>query len=293
MKVHLVDGTFELFRCFHGAPRHQQDGREVGAVRDLLHTLLSLLKGDDVTHVAVAFDALPTPRGPGSTPGELIRAQAPLAFDAVRALGIALWPMVRYQADDALATGAALFRDAPEVTQVVLCTTDTDLFQCIRGQQVVVLDRIHRTTLDERGFVSRYGITPGQMPDYMALAGAPTKGIPGVKGWGPASTAKALTQYGTLEAIPLDAEWQVQVRGAAKLRSALDAQYQEAVLVKALATLYDNLPVPVQLDDLRWRSVQHDALAEIMAAVDAQDLQPRLDRWPAFQKSDAPGLSAP
>lgn len=283
MKVHLVDGTFELFRCFHGAPRHKVDGREVGAVRGLLHTLLSLLKADDVTHVAVAFDALPSPRGPAQTDGDMIRAQAPLAFDAVRALGIALWPMVRYQADDALATGAARFRDHPAVSQVVLCTTDTDLFQCIVGDTVVVLDRIRKSVLDEAGFNERYGISPGQMPDFMALAGAPTKGIPGVKGWGRASTARALTHYGALEHIPTDTSWDIPIRNEAKLRAALAGQSREAAIVKALATLCDDLPIGDNLDEIQWNGVQHASLAEIIGAVEAADLQPRLERWPAYR----------
>ena len=152
-KVHLVDGTFELFRCFHGAPRHANaGGEEVGAVRGLLHTLLSLLKSQragiedpDPIHAAVAFDPLPAARGPASDdPGTLIRRQSALAMEAVRALGIPLWPMVRFQADDALATGARVLREDIDVDQVVLCTTDTDLFQCIRGRRVVVLDRIRK-----------------------------------------------------------------------------------------------------------------------------------------------------
>ena len=252
-------------------------------MRGLLHTLLSLLKGDDVTHVAVAFDALPSPRGPARTDGDLIRAQAPLAFNAIRALGIALWPMVRYQADDALATGAARFREDPDVSQAVLCTTDTDLFQCITGDTVVVLDRIRKSVLDEAGFTARYGIRPAQMHDFMALAGAPTKGIPGVKGWGPASTARALTHYGALEHIPTVSPWDVAIRNEKRLRGALAGQAREAAIVKALATLYDDLPIGDNLDDLRWRSVQHTSLAEIIATVEAHDLQPRLERWPAYR----------
>ena len=258
----------------------------MGAVRGLLHTLLSLLKADDVTHVAVAFDALPAPRGPAQTDSELIRAQAPLAFDAVRALGIPLWPMVRYQADDALATGAARFKDQPGVTQVVLCTTDTALFQCIDADRVVVFDRIKKSVLDEPGFVARYAIRPDQMPDYMALAGAPTKGIPGVKGWGPSSTARVLARYDRLENIPFTEPWDIAVRNEANLRANLGAQAREADIVKALATLYSDLPIPGELGelgDLRWSGVQHDALAEIMAVVEADDLQPHLDRWPAYR----------
>ena len=186
VQVHLVDGTFELFRCFHGAPRHvNAKGEEVGAVRGLLHTLLSLLKADDSSHVAVAFDALPAVRGPvKDEPGILIRRQAPLAMDAVRALGIPVWPMVRFQADDALATGARVLSEDAAVTRVLLCTSDTDLFQCIRGERVVVLNRITKTITDEAAFRDRYGVVPSQLPDYLALVGAPAKGLPGVPRWG-------------------------------------------------------------------------------------------------------------
>lgn len=221
-QVHLVDGTFELFRCFHGAPRHANaGGEEVGAVRGLLHTLLSLLKGlkahiDDETpaYVAVAFDPLPAARGGSATePGTLIRRQSALALDAVRALGIPLWPMVRFQADDALATGACRLGADAQVDQVVICTTDTDLFQCIRDRRVVVLDRIRRATTDEARFRERYGIAPRQFPDYLALVGAPAKGLPGIPGWGAKSAASMLTAHGRIEDFPPDRrEWQVVPR---------------------------------------------------------------------------------
>ena len=281
-KVHLVDGTFELFRCFHGAPRHTNaQGEEVGAVRGLLHTLLSLLKGDDVSHVAVAFDALPAARGPMSDePGLLIRRQAPLALEAVRALGIRLWPMVRFQADDALATGARVLRDDPGVGQVVLCTTDTDLFQCIRGERVVVLDRIRKRVTNEAVFRSRYGIAPWQFPDYLALVGAPAKGLPGVPRWGRRTTAAMLGRYGVIEDIPADAaDWEPRVAGKVRLADELVARRDEALLVKRLATLRDDLPIDCSLSALAWQSLDEPRLADVVARAEATDLWPRIERW--------------
>ena len=145
-------------------------------------------------------------RGASDEPSTLIRRQAPLALEAVRALGIRLWPMVRFQADDGLATGARALRDNDAVDQVVLCTTDTDLFQCIRGSKVVVLDRIRSATTDEATFRSRYGIAPWQLPDYLALVGAPAKGLPGVPGWGPKTAATMLSHYDSVDQLPTDAD---------------------------------------------------------------------------------------
>ena len=283
VKVHLVDGTFELFRCFHGAPRHTNArGEEVGAVRGLLHTLLSLLKADDVSHLAVAFDALPAaPRATGpAEPGLLIRRQAALALEAVRALGIRLWPMVRFQADDALATGARVLRGNSAVDQVVLCTTDTDLFQCIRGDRVVVLDRIRKHITDEAAFRSRYGVAPTQFPDYLALVGAPSKGLPGVPGWGPRTSAAMLDCYATVEGIPADAtDWVPKLAGKARLADELRERRDEALLVKRLATLRDDLPIDCSLGALAWRSLDESRLRRVVARAEASDLWPRIERW--------------
>ena len=287
-KVYLVDGTFELFRCFHGAPRHTNaDGEEVGAVRGLLHTLLSLLKGlkariDDTApaYVAVAFDPLPAGRGgPTEDPGTLIRRQSALALDAVRALGIRLWPMVRFQADDALATGAHSLRGDATVSQVVICTTDTDLFQCIRGSQVVVLDRIRGTVTDEARFRNRFGIAPWQFADYLALVGAPAKGLPGVPGWGPKSTARMLAAHGRIEDFPPDgAEWQGVPRGG-HLAAEFSARRDEALLVKRLATLRDDLPLDCSLHALEWRGLDAERLCRVTEKAEANDLVERIERW--------------
>ena len=286
-KVYLVDGTFELFRCFHGAPRHTNaDGEEVGAVRGLLHTLLSLLKGakarlDDATSafVAVAFDPLPAARGgPTTDPGTLIRRQSPLALDAVRALGIPLWPMVRFQADDALATGARRLGADDDVDQVVICTTDTDLFQCIRGERVVVLDRIRKTSTDEARFRKRYGIAPWQFPDYLALVGAPAKGLPGIPGWGPKSAAGMLEAHGRIEDFPATDGWTGLPRRR-RLAAEFVARRDEALLVKRLATLRDDLPLDCSLAALAWRGLDDERLRGVVAKAEADDLWKRIERW--------------
>ena len=291
-KVHLVDGTFELFRCFHGAPRHTNaDGEEVGAVRGLLHTLLSLLKGagalpsgrdnGDRAYVAVAFDPLPAVRGPStSDPGTLIRRQSALALDAVRALGIPLWPMVRFQADDALATGARILSEDRAVDEVVLCTTDTDLFQCIRGERVVVLDRIRDVVTNEHAFRARYGIAPRQLPDYLALVGAPAKGLPGVPRWGPKSAAAMLAAYPGIEDFPTDVRnWRPAMAGKSRLASELAARRDEATLVKRLATLRDDLPIDCSLPALEWRGLDDGRLGRVVVRAEADDIWPRIERW--------------
>ena len=282
VQVHLVDGTFELFRCFHGAPRHvNATGEEVGAVRGLLHTLLSLLKADDSSHVAVAFDALPAARGPvKDEPGILIRRQAPLALDAVRALGIHVWPMVRFQADDALATGARVLGEDAAVERVLLCTSDTDLFQCIRGERVVVLNRITKATIDEAAFRDRYGVAPTQLPDYLALVGAPAKGLPGVPRWGPRTATAMLQRYAAIERIPENpADWEPMVAGKARLAAELLARRDEALLVKRLATLRDDLPIDCSLGTLAWRALDEPRLRRVVARAEASDLWPRVERW--------------
>lgn len=273
MKVHLVDGTFELFRCFFGAPRAvAADGREVGAARALLSTLVALLRAPDVSHVAVAFDAMASAgRGePGARDSDRLRAQAGLARDVVRALGIALWPMVRFEADDALATGALLYRDAPGVDQVVICTTDNDLVQCVRGERVVLLDRIHDRVTDEPAVRDRFGIPPETYPDLLALVGAPAKGVPGVPRWGPRSAAAVLRRYRRLEEIPADAAaWDVDVRGARGLAESLERRRREATLVRDLVTLRTHVPLSDGVADLAWRGARRDELTALVEAIGA------------------------
>ncbi|HSN90240.1 MAG TPA: 5'-3' exonuclease H3TH domain-containing protein [Anaeromyxobacteraceae bacterium] len=263
MKVHLVDGTYELFRAHFGAPAATgPGGREVGATRGLLRSLRALLREDGVTHVAVAFDHVIESFRNRLFPGyktadgvpEALLAQFPLAERAAGALGLVVWPMVELEADDALATAAARLAAMPEVEQVLLCTPDKDLAQCVRGRRVVALDRMRRRILDEDGVRERFGVGPGSIPDWLALVGDAADGIPGLPRWGERSASRVLGRYGRLESIPDDAgAWEVEVRGAAGLAASLRAHREEAALYRTLAALRTDAPLEEGLDDLRWR----------------------------------------
>jgi 5'-3' exonuclease len=289
MKVHLIDGTFELFRCFHGAPRAQlPDGREVGAVRAFLATLVSLLRRRDVTHVALAFDAgIVGARGAGGRPTaaetatELLQRQYGLATEVVRALRVVLWPMAkRFQADDALATAASRFRDAPGVEQVVICTTDNDLAQCVVGTRVVLLDRIRDRVTDEAAVLEKFGVPPGRIPAYHALVGDVSDGLPGIRGWGAKSTAALLNRYGTLEAIPDDAtEWDVRPRGAERLAASLRELRNEATLYRDLSILRTDVPLVEQtIGELEWPGPDAERLRAVAELLDVPEIPERLTR---------------
>jgi 5'-3' exonuclease len=277
VSLYLVDGTFELFRCFHGAPRHRIGGQEVGAVRGLLWTLVSLLRTPDLTHVALAFDRMPRPRPGDAGADALIRGQASLAADVVRALGIVFWPAVRWQADDLLATGAA--RYAAEVDRLVLCSTDKDLSQCVRGQRVVLLDRIRKRETDEDGVRERFGVAPAQMPDWFALVGDPSDGLAGLPGWGPKAAGAVLTAHGRVEDIPLDpARWGVTLRGAERLAAVLAERRDEAILYRDLSILRTDLPLPQTLADLSWRGA-HASLRALARDLEVEDALDAVPRW--------------
>ena len=279
--VHLVDGTFELFRCFHGAPRATTPaGREVGAARGFLATIAALLHHPDVSHVAVALDSAVSPPGRGSSAEDLIASQNELAADAVRALGVPLWPAGRYQADELIATAAARFPDDPGVDRVVICSTDNDFNQCVRGDRVVVLDRIRDVVTDEATVRERYGVEPRQLPDLFALVGDRSDGLPGVTGWGVRSAAALLGEYGTVDRIPLDeSAWTVTVRGAARLGAALRDRREEALLCRDLAELRTDLPLRQTADDLRWRGAHRASLESLSATLDDRSVLERIDRW--------------
>jgi 5'-3' exonuclease len=281
--VHLVDGTFELFRCFHGAPRADgPDGTEVGACRGLLATLVSLLVRQEVTHIAVAFDSVVAPaKRPGPPTAEaLIGAQQPLAADVVRALGIPVWPGGRYQADDVLASGAARLEPDERVTKVVLCTNDNDLAQCVRGDRIVLLDRIRGIVTDEARVLERFGVRPQQIPDLFALIGDRSDGLAGVPGWGPKSAAAVLARYGTVADVPLDhTTWDVTVRGAAGLAASLAERRDEALLTRELSVRHADLPVPATLDVLKWRGAHRDKVAALVARLGDDSVVERIPRW--------------
>jgi 5'-3' exonuclease len=291
MKLHLVDGTYELFRAFFGAPPAEDAwGRPVGAVRGLLSTLLALLREPDVTHVACAFDHVIESfrnqlfagykTGEGMEPDLL--AQFHPAEDAVKALGIVVWPMVEFEADDALATAAFHLRDAPGVEQVVICSPDKDLSQCVVGRSVVCRDRRRRTERDEAGVLARFGVKPASMPDWLALVGDSADGIPGIPGWGEKSAAAVLARWGTIDAIPDDpAVWGVELRSRERLAAALSGRREDARLYRRLATLRTDVPLAEGLAELEWKGARRGALEALCREIDMAELLPRVPSWQA------------
>jgi len=289
MNVHLVDGTYELFRAFYGAPPAQDDaGRPVGAVRGLLATLLALLREPGVTHVACAFDHVIESfrnelfdgykTGEGIDPDLLAQFQP--AERATAALGLVVWPMVEFEADDALATAAFRLRDAPGVEQVVICSPDKDLAQCVVGRRVVCRDRRRGSERDEAGVVERFGVLPASIPDWLALVGDSADGIPGIPGWGEKSAAAVLHRYRGLEKIPDDAtSWEVELRGRDRLAASLRRHRDEAVLYRRLATLRTDVPLPEELEDLEWRGAPRGDLEPLCATIGADDLLTRVSSW--------------
>jgi 5'-3' exonuclease len=286
VKVHLVDGTYELFRAHFGAPAAAgPGGTEVGATRGLLRSLRALLREEGVTHVAVAFDHVvesfrnrlfPGYKTADGVPRELL-SQFPLAEQAARALGLVVWPMVEFEADDALATAAARFAELPEVEQVLVCTPDKDLAQCVRGRRVVGLDRMRGRRLDEEAVRARFGVSPASIPDWLALVGDSADGIPGVPRWGERSASALLARYGHLEAIPASAgDWDVAVRGAASLAGSFREHRSEADLYRTLATLRVDVPLAESLDDLRWRGPLRDELEALGVTLGDPRLADRL-----------------
>jgi 5'-3' exonuclease len=266
MRLHLVDGTFELFRA-HFSRRPGQagpDGRDLKATVGLASSLLALLHdpAESVTHLAIAFDhpirsfrndlfaGYKTEEG---VPPELL-AQLDEAEAAARALGLVTWPMSEFEADDALATAAARFRG--EVEQVRILTPDKDLGQCLSGAAVVQVDRVRDRVIDEADLLARRGLRPASVPDFLALVGDAADGIPGLPGFGEKSAALLLGDFGHLESIPRDpAAWPPGLRGADRLATALTAGWEEALLYRRLATLVTTVPLAESLDDLRWRGL--------------------------------------
>jgi 5'-3' exonuclease len=285
MKVHLVDGTYELFRHFFGAPPHRNAaGDEVAAVRGVVSSVLQLL-GEGATHVGVATDhvieSFRNDLWPGYKTGagvdpELWSQAWPLE-EALAALGVVVWPMVELEADDALASGAVVADDDTDVEQVVICTPDKDLGQCVRGTRIVQLDRRKDVVIDEGGIVAKFGVGPASIPDYLALVGDSADGFPGLAGWGAKSAAAVLARWIHVEDIPPDpGDWEITVRGAAKLAATLQASQDDAVLFKELATLRIDRSLLGSVEDLRWRGPTGE-FARICAALDAPGLERRAE----------------
>ena len=268
MKVHLVDGTYELFRSYFALPPIQApDGRPVGGVRGIVQSLLYLLREDQVTHVGCAFDHVVKSfrndmfdgykTGDG-TPEDLL-AQFELAERAVESLGILTWPMIEYEADDAIATATAYCTGLTEVEQVVICSPDKDLAQMVQGDSVVCYDRRRETVMGEAGVIEKFGVFPGSIPDLLALTGDAADGIPGIPKWGAKTSAQLLAQYGHIEDIPHDAaDWEVKVRGAAAAAESLNAYASEARLYKDLTTLRTDVPIDASLAALEWKGVDRE-----------------------------------
>ena len=291
MDIHLVDATYELFRAYH-APRppvHGRDGMSLGAVAGLVETLLFLLRREGATHVGCAHDrvirSFRNDLGPGykteaGVPADLL-AQFPVAEEAIRALGLVLWPMVEVEADDALATAAARFSGAPGVERVVICTVDKDLAQCVRDGRVVLRDRRRQVTYDEAAVVERWGVPPAAIPDYLALVGDAADGFPGLPGFGPRTAAALLARFGRLEAIPGEASsWDVPVRGPERLAATLRERRADAFLFRHLATLRTDVDLGERdPGDLLWRGTPRTAWAEFCGRWELPSLDRRPHRW--------------
>ncbi|HEY4182312.1 MAG TPA: 5'-3' exonuclease H3TH domain-containing protein [Kofleriaceae bacterium] len=272
MRVHLFDGTYELFRAWFGAPPAQHNGKEVGATRVALMSLARLLEKKIVTHAGVAYDhvieSFRNDLFPGYKTGEGIDerlfAQFPMAERAAEALGLRMWPMVEFEADDAIGTAAAACAADPSVDQVVIAAVDKDMCQCVIGKRVVCWDRWKDVTLDEEGVIAKHGVSPASIPDLLALVGDTADGIPGITGWGKSSAAKVLTAYKTVAAIPDDpSKWSVSVRGADRLATELRAEREAVALYRVLATLRIDCPIKCTPADLEWKGPDETKLAAV------------------------------
>jgi 5'-3' exonuclease len=261
MEVFLIDGTYELFRHYYAVPSaRDEQGREVGAVRAVLASVLGMIKGG-ATHIAVATDhvieSFRNQLWPGYKTSEGVEpellAQFPLLEEVLSAAGVVVWPMVEFEADDALAAGAAAAEKDARVERVVICTPDKDLAQCVRGTRVVQLNRRTRVTIDEQGVMQKYGVLPVSIPDYLALVGDSADGYPGLAGWGAKSSAAVLAKFGHLEAIPKDCrDWHVNATNAGALADTLRREWDNALLFRKLATLRTDIPLFDDVEELRW-----------------------------------------
>jgi 5'-3' exonuclease len=289
VKLHLIDGTYELFRSYFGAPKSRAaDGQEIGAARGLLRSLAALLREPDCSHVAIAFDhvieSFRNDMFDGYKTGEGIEpdllSQFPIAEEIAEALGIVVWPMVDFEADDALATAAARFAQSKEVEQVRICSPDKDLAQCVVGDRIVLLDRMRNRVIDEEGVKEKWGVEPASIPDYLALVGDAADGIPGIPRWGQKSASKLLAHYGAVSAIPeLPDRWAVKVRGAAGLAEKLNAQREDAALYRELAILRTDVPLEEELDDLRWQGAHRGPLDKIGERVRDPNIAERVPKF--------------
>lgn len=283
MKVHLIDGTYELFRHYYAVPKMlDQDGQEVAAVRGVLASILGMVQ-EGVTHLAVATDHVIESfrndlwsgykSGAGIEPDLL--SQFSLLEEALVAMGVVTWPMIEYEADDALAAGARLAVEDKRVEQVVICTPDKDLAQSVVGTRIVQLDRRKRVTRDEAGVKEKFGVFPASIPDYLAVVGDSADGFPGIPGWGAKSAAAVLARYGHLEAIPKDwRSWGVNALNPRVLSETLRDRWEQALLFRDLATLRNDIPLFTSVDSLHWKKAT-DAFPPLAARLDTAVLKER------------------
>ena len=285
MEIHLVDGTYELFRHYFAVPSHKtSEGIEVAATRGVLGTLVRLLE-DGATHIGVAtdhvvesfrndlFDGYKTGEG---TPPEIM-SQFPLAEALIEAAGFITFPMIKFEADDALASAARIAKEDPSVKRILICSPDKDLAQCVTDDgRVVQFDRRQEVIYDAAGVRAKFGVSPSSIPDFLALVGDSADGIPGLPGWAAKSSSLLLACYGTIEEIPLDPnKWDVPVRGAEKLAETLSQNFKEAQLYKDLTILRDNVPVMSNVSELEWVKPR-EHFTELCERLDASKLAERL-----------------
>jgi 5'-3' exonuclease len=284
MRIHLVDGTYELFRHHMGLPSEVAASSRGAATRGVMRSVLDLIAGG-ATHVGVATDTViesfRNELWPGYKTGAGVEPalldQFPLVERGLEAMGVTVWGMIDVEADDALATAAARAAEDEEVERVVICTPDKDLAQCVRGTRVVQLDRRQDRMRDEDGVRERFGVGPASIPDYLALVGDSADGFPGLPGWGAKSAAAVLARYGTIDAVPADPiDWDVSVRGAARLGAALAEGRELAELFRILATLREDVEgvLPDGPDELAWNG-PHDDLRAFCDEIDAPDVPER------------------
>jgi 5'-3' exonuclease len=291
MKIHLIDGTYELFRNHFGAPpKKSASGQEVGATLGLMRSLLMLLQSPDVTHMGVAFDHviesfrndLYTGYKTGEGVDPTLLAQFPLAEEAVAALGVVVWPMVEFEADDAIATAANRFKKTKSVEQIVVCSPDKDLSQVVSSDRIVCWDRRREIIINEAGVIEKFGVSPQSIPDWLGVVGDSADGFPGIPGWGAKSASAVLAHYKKLEAIPKDAtKWKVpsiSAGRAASLAESLARNWEEALLFRKLATVRTDVPLAENLNDLKWRGARAD-FREFCANLGDEKIPTRVQKW--------------
>ena len=288
MEVYLVDGTYELFRAYFAMPSLQSPaGQPVGAVHGLLQSLLRLMRENEVTHIGCAFDSvIPSFRNelfPGyktgeGTPPDLL-AQFELAERAAAALGICVWPMVEFEADDAIGTATEQLRQDAAVERIIICSPDKDLAQLVEGERVICLDRRRSETIGEDTVIAKYGVSPKSIPDLLALTGDTADGIPGLPRWGAKTSAALLSRYNHLDNIPTSDPWDVSVRGAAALQGILSQEYENALLYRQLATLRRDVPIDASPDALLWRGAYRAEYEALCRELGSERLATLPHRW--------------